>query len=297
MNEPGIDLGAEAARVRGELISFRDTCLPAFFAPGGIADLPLQWPGIPARLAWDKYRQATEQLIDALHTGGDAEWLDSEAFGFLHKKSEPSYTIEDGRIVWRCGRGEKEWLDAIADHCLNMMGLPDSSVQSLVDQLPEVERWILSRGVDDFILYDALCIALPLLVDPAREFVRRALAPETWRGLVLDQHELTPREQAEKLRWIEGDVFRNVLNNALLHVIGSAANNHFDLILDLLDHPVLLGGYTDMFPHYIFGVLHAKIVALQRLAMEVDGGEGDLRRGYLRVVTDEEAGEREGDVW
>ena len=31
MDEIGIDLEAEIARVRGELVSFRDVCLPAFF--------------------------------------------------------------------------------------------------------------------------------------------------------------------------------------------------------------------------------------------------------------------------
>jgi hypothetical protein len=38
MDEIGIDLEAEIARVRDELVAFRDVCLPAFFGRGGIPD-------------------------------------------------------------------------------------------------------------------------------------------------------------------------------------------------------------------------------------------------------------------
>jgi hypothetical protein len=55
------------------------------------------------------------------------------------------------------------------------------------------------------------------------------------------------------------------LNNTLLHVFGALANNHFETILDLLRHPHLLGGYTDLFPHYVFGVLLGKVETLRRL--------------------------------
>ena len=50
----GIDLDAEKARVLDELKAFRDVCLPAFFAPGGIEpvwddDLPLGGPDVANR--------------------------------------------------------------------------------------------------------------------------------------------------------------------------------------------------------------------------------------------------------
>jgi hypothetical protein len=38
MTEIGIDLEAEVARVRGELVAFRDVCLPACFGRFGITD-------------------------------------------------------------------------------------------------------------------------------------------------------------------------------------------------------------------------------------------------------------------
>jgi hypothetical protein len=59
--------------------------------------------------------------------------------------------------------------------------------------------------------------------------------------------------------------FRHVLNNALLHVMAALANNHFEVIFDLLDHPSLIGGYTRLMPHYLFAVLLEKVDVLRSL--------------------------------
>jgi hypothetical protein len=55
------------------------------------------------------------------------------------------------------------------------------------------------------------------------------------------------------------------LNNALLHVLGVLANNHFEVIADLLDHPNLVGAYTRLMPYYLFAVLFEKVKILRAL--------------------------------
>ena len=57
-----------------------------------------------------------------------------------------------------------------------------------------------------------------------------------------------------------------MLNNALLHVLGALANNHFMAIRDLLDHPNLIGSYTGLMPHYLFAVLFHKVKTIRNLA-------------------------------
>jgi hypothetical protein len=68
---------------------------------------------------------------------------------------------------------------------------------------------------------------------------------------------------------------RHVLNSALLHILGAVANNHFEVIADLLDHPNLVGGYTPLMPHYLFAVLFEKVEVPRALArVKVDTHSG-----------------------
>ena len=62
--------------------------------------------------------------------------------------------------------------------------------------------------------------------------------------------------------------FEHVVNNALLHVLASLANNHFMLIRDYFDHPCIMGRYTRLMPHYLFAVLFQKVSILRQLATE-----------------------------
>ncbi len=57
-------------------------------------------------------------------------------------------------------------------------------------------------------------------------------------------------------------------NNALLHVIGSLANNQFDEIESFLNHPARIGGYTRLMPRYLVAVLHQKFRVLKELQRE-----------------------------
>jgi hypothetical protein len=83
---------------------------------------------------------------------------------------------------------------------------------------------------------------------------------------------VTTQETSPNLAW----EFRGKnLNNSLLHVLAALANNHFEMIADLLDHPSLVGGYTGLMPHYLFAVLFEKVTVLHALTrMEVDADTG-----------------------
>ena len=108
-------------------------------------------------------------------------------------------------------------------------------------------------------LSNALCHALPFIADADPVFAKLVLEPETWRNLVL--------VDGKRFKW-DGELFGGVLNNALLHVLGSLANNHFTVIEDLLDHRYLVARYTYLMPHYVFGVLFEKVAILGQLAQE-----------------------------
>jgi hypothetical protein len=91
-------------------------------------------------------------------------------------------------------------------------------------------------------------MTLPFVADADPAFAKKALDLSTWKNV-------TP--------W-----FEHVANNALLHVLGALANNHFMLIRDYLDHPCLYGNYTHLMPHYLFAVLFQKVSVLRQIAAE-----------------------------
>ena len=109
-------------------------------------------------------------------------------------------------------------------------------------------------------------MVLPSLANDDPAFGTFALDPETWKAIVRTDASLSNSEKTNRLVLIEIGYFRHVLNNALLHVLGALANNHFMAIRDLLDHPHLVGSYTDLMPHYLFAVLFHKVKTIRLLA-------------------------------
>jgi hypothetical protein len=291
MTEIGIDLEAEIAQVRGELVSFRDVCLPAFFGRCGLPDRASPAPG-PIGLTKAEWARLSDRLLEALPHGGRAGRLDLDDYSFLHVITEPSYAVDGGRIVWRCETFFPIFSDDHLENISSHVGggpYPGDLRKALIARLPE---WFLGRAVDGTTLWNALCSALPLLVDPNPDFVRRALDQTTWRSIVLGKPGLTLRDRAKKFSLLDGYYFSHVLNNSLLHVLGAAANNRFDLLLELLDHPNLSGMYLHLMPHYILGVLLAKVRALRSLAGVEEESQGGGSRPDLGDVQGEaEVGE------
>ena len=91
-------------------------------------------------------------------------------------------------------------------------------------------------------------MTLPFIADVDPAFAKKALDLDTWGKT--------------------HPCLEHVVNNALLHVLASLANNHFMLIRDYLDHPCLFGRYTRLMPHYMFAVLFQKVSILRQLAAE-----------------------------
>ena len=95
MGSERYDLEAESARVRYELVTFRDACLPALLggAGGRQGVSHLQW--------WT----ATKRLIVALPTKSHVGPFQPEWFEFLPEEPEPGYEVRNGSIVWQCKVG------------------------------------------------------------------------------------------------------------------------------------------------------------------------------------------------
>ncbi len=266
----GIDLNAEKASALDELKAFRDVCLPAFFAPGGIEpvwddDLPLGGPEVANR-PLHRWQEAVDRLALVL-VEPDA-LTDRAQFGdFLFEEPVPDFSIRGGRIFWRvslglyCNREPDAWA------FLTRMGVEAEVVGDPIEflnaRISVARDWLFSLGVDHPNLGDTLCTLLPLLAEGNTDVLKEMLDPETWRATVLAEAGITPEDRALRNRLIDNQLPRYT-NNALLHVFGALANNHFEVILDLLQHHQLLGGYTDLFTHYIFGVLLGKVEILRR---------------------------------
>jgi len=269
MGKRGIEIGGEVARVRRELVSFRDEFLPATVDPGSP-------PGRPDEHArpLHRWREAADRLLDALPdppTGGGRGSPDRGDYqGFLFQPvTASSYTIREGRISWRIELFVG-W-DWAAGAVLAELTGPGPTAPDIMDELrlclPEARRRILALQVDESYLWNLLCVALVPIADLDPAFARLALDGATWRAIVLGDREIDEGTRGRRLAAVDGS-FRRVLNNALLHVIGALANNHFEEIGDLLDHPDLIGGYTTLMPHYAFAVLFEKVVVLHEMVRE-----------------------------
>jgi hypothetical protein len=262
-----LDLRAEIARVRAELIVFYKECLPAFL--GGPVSERLQ------RLS--EWQDAALRLAEYLPLGplpSDAPALDRKDFDrFLFQGADPAFLIRGGRIAWRI---ELLMPLDLALRCPIFQGAADAGQdgwERFLGRVEDVKRWLMGLPLDCR-LANALCYLLPFVADADPAFVKLALDVDTWRGVVLADRGLTEAERAERLHLVGSRWFGHVLNNALLHALGGLANNHFLHIRDFLDHPLLRGGYTHLMPDYLFAVLFAKVLVLRRLSQERHGLRG-----------------------
>lgn len=264
-----IDIRAEIVRVQGEVIFFRDKCLPAFFDTpidavfeGEYAD----WVREKSDGRLSKWQEATRRLAELLPLGPlapNAAKLSREDFReFLFQEATSSFCIRDGRIVWsiRLFMDPTLW----SAYC---PAFPSSALE-IPDRVPEIRRWMMGLPVDSPELANALCMALPFIADADPSFAKLALDPATWSNLVLNDRGISEERRTKRLKVVDGPWFAHVLNNSLLHVLGALANNNFMAIEYFLDHPYLCGGYTHLMPHYVFAVLVEKVATLRTLSTD-----------------------------
>jgi hypothetical protein len=249
------------------LVAFRDECLPVLLHP----DAP------PSRFeerdrSTRQWREAVDRLLTALPispTGeGEAppERADFEPFLEPSASAFPPVVV-GGRIAWRVELFMGwEWG---AEQVLSLLDSRTPGLEPLEGlrrDLTEVKRRLMALPTDECHLYNLLCYSLPPIADIDPAFAALALDPETWRAIVLADRGLDEEIRGRRLRAVDGLYFHHVLNNALLHVMGSLANNHFDVVRDRLDHPDLLGRYTALMPRYLFAVLFEKVRVLHGFA-------------------------------
>lgn len=277
MKDVEINLKAEIARVQAELIAFRDEYLPAFlggpvedFLSDGMSErLQQHIVAVAGRLSeWlDAARRLSEYLpLEPLPSNSPA--LERQDFArFLFQEASPGFVVRDGRIVWRIGLFMP--ID-MALRCPVFEGDADTTLdgwERFLGRVKDVKGWLMGLPLDCH-LANSLCILLPFVADADSAFLKLALDPATWRGVVVADRSITEEEREKRLKVVNGDWFGHVLNNALLHALGGLANNNFPYIRDLLDHPFLRGGYTHLMPHYLFAVLFEKVRVLRGLSQE-----------------------------
>ncbi|WP_145275474.1 hypothetical protein [Tautonia plasticadhaerens] len=270
-----IDLGAEVERVRGELFLFRDVILPVFYQPGGIN--PVQaasgGAGLLAEITHEMidWQRASTRLVEALPAGpesGEVPAPDRDSFKpFMFQEASASYSARGGRIAWRIAP-YLDW-DVAAAQAFWYLGdeSPDDPLAAILGDLHGFSRRVLELPVDGSPLMDILCLTAPMVADADPAMIRRMLDPETYRRHIRTARGITPEARERRLGRLDG-YFRHALNNALLHALGGLACNRFEELPDLLGHPDLLGGYTELMPHYLFAVLFEKVSILHRIARE-----------------------------
>ncbi len=261
-----IDIRAEIARVQGELLFFREGCLPAFFGRPiheVFHDQYGEWAAekFGRNPPLSNWQRATRRLAELLPLGPLASsTISRENFSeFLFHEAMPSFCVQEGRIVWA--------IRLFVDRSLCSLYCPNLDLAAF-ENLPEVRRWLMSLPVDSPELANALCMALPLLADTDPSFAKLALDPNTWRSLVLADRDISEEQRTKRLKMVDGLWFGHILNNALLHVLGALANNHFMTIEEFLDHPFLVGGYSHLMPSYLLAVLIEKVAILRQLSEE-----------------------------
>lgn len=265
-----LDIRAEVAKVQDELLVFRDKCLPAFFGTPiheVFHDEYVEWVRGKSNGRLSEWQEATSRLDELLPLGplGSSTINRADFKDFLFQSATPGHCLRDGRIVWKISL----FVDPTfcGPYCGTFPDLP-TALENLPARLPEVRQWLMSLPADSIELSNMLCMALPFIADADPAFAKLALDPETWRCLVLNDRDITEEERKKRLECVGSQWFGHILNNSLLHTFGSLANNHFRMIEEFLEHPYLVGGYSNLFGPYVFGVLFEKVAILRQLAQE-----------------------------
>lgn len=214
------------------------------------------------------WQRATRRLAELLPLGPlseDSLKFERDDFGdFLFQEPTPSFHVRDGRITWEIGLFMTPTLCPLCCRTFpDIIGALDNPAR-----LREIQSWLLDLPVNSPELWNGLCSVLPLIADADPIFTKLVLDPKTWQHHILAERKIDGEERAKRLRFVEGAWFGHILNNSMLHVFGSLANNHIRVIEDFFDHPYLCGSYTNLFAQYVFAVLFTKVAILRHLSQE-----------------------------
>jgi hypothetical protein len=275
-----VSLGAEIAKVQTELRTLRDEYLPVFVALPLAEAMPEHSPDfVRARAGRVSHRlsswqQAVTRLSDTLPIANKDEYalsLSDEDFSdFMFQEATPSFSVITDGIRWKIGLfTNMNWVRSWCwPPCLERKDNIEDEEQDLLAMLPKIKEWLLGLAIDGDVLLNAACMVLPIMADVDPPFVKLALDPQTWRSMARANATVSEETRQKWIDHINHGRIRHAMHNALLHVFGSLANNHFLEIGDYLDHPYLYGSYTGLMPHYLFAVLYQKVSILRQLARD-----------------------------
>lgn len=280
-----LDLAAAADRVRAECRDLESRILPLLLRgeqAAGDKEGSEGSPGAPGT-----WRRVVRGLEAALPTPDGRPGVPvDEAFlaGFLHQRADAGFRIRRGRIAWKIGVFTPLDLDDwhAAGVLSAMLGEPvpeAGASERLLSRFDKFQDWFLGAGPDVCFVANEMCLMLPICVEFAMDFVRRAFDLEGRLERIRSDVSLDDGERTQRLKEWSGPFPMHGFNNALLHVIASLANNHFDQIESFLNHPARIGGYTGLMPHYLVAVLHQKVRILDELSRE----ESERRGGTWPV--------------
>ena len=246
-------LGHEIAKVQAEILAFRNEYLPVFME---ISRTPELIPPIAFESQQNTFhllsswQDAITKVADALPLPGDsAKFNQAEFKDFMFCEGTPGYSLLNNSISWKIGMYCDIRIAILSGYRPPDLGDNENFTEDdFWTAIPQIETWLLSLNAMDGLLWNPLCMTLPFIADVDPDFAQKALDLNTW---------------GKTNPW-----FEHVVNNALLHVLASLANNHFMRIQDYLGHPCLLGRYTRLMPHYLFSVLFHKVLILRQLATD-----------------------------
>jgi hypothetical protein len=275
--QPEIDLIAETDQVRHEFGLLESRILPLLvpLQQASIDDATSE--GVPNTLT--TWQRIIRELAAALPTREGLPGIPiDEVFlkEFLHQSADAGFSVRQGRIVWKIttfiSLDLKDWH---AKRLLEVMhDEPDDepgASQRLLSQLDEFKEWLLAPAREVCSVTNEMCSMLPICVELDLDFVRRAFDLEARLARIRSDSSLGEEQRRRTLHEWTGYFPMHGFNNALLHVIASLANNHFDQIESFLGHPARAGGYTGLMPHYLVAVLHQKVRVLNELLREDSG--------------------------
>ena len=181
---------------------------------------------------------------------------------FMWAEPNINYVIENDRIRWQIACfGSLDWAQLV-----NWTVLPDEcrprNSEDTARSVEAMKRWLRTGSPHNLVLWDCLVGVLPMIADREPDFAWNLLDLDDWRKRA------EAVRFASDVRRTDSDVERhltNVIHNAVIHVIGALANNHFSEVKAYLDHPAFVGQSARLVPRYLMAVLCGKVYVLQKL--------------------------------
>lgn len=281
-------LRTEIEQVLAEIREFKEHLLPGIAASDPdlfTAQLnPDPKPWTERLRTLDEWQNAAGQLRQILESqlSQAPRTLDITAFErFMWSKPSVDYTIEEHRIHWQISCYAKvDWLSAVHTYFRQDFGWPPKDENHPGYSVEATKHWLLAGSVQSTQLWNALTAGvLPAVADHDPAFAKRLLSWEDWWLRIATNPTLSESERDAELDGVCNKLpFKLVLHNALLHVIGSLANNHFMEIRPLLAQPEFVGRYGPLIPHYLLANLFGKVRVLTDLWSASLDGTGESAR-------------------